>query len=159
MIFQTKDVFAVKCIQRSADQPILLFEPYRRKWHAQLRQRHPLRLPPPRIASTMPGAAVSVAVAPRRGNPIARRGTWQRLLALGDGRVGSVREHAIHAVAEHRRVQVSVSEQLLTPVFRNIDCDRSADPASGGRLERWPEQNAAEGSRESSRTCSLPVER
>jgi len=57
----------------------------------------------------MPAApAVSVAAAPRRGNPLARRGTWQRLLALGDRRVGGVREHVIHAVAEHRRVQVGI---------------------------------------------------
>ena len=56
----------------------------------------------------MPGAAASVAAAPHRGNPLARRGTWQRLLALGDGRIGGVREHAIHAVAEHRRVQVGI---------------------------------------------------
>lgn len=55
-----------------------------------------------------PAPAALVAAAPRRGNPLARRGTWQRLLALGDGRVGGVREHAIHAVAEHRRVQVGI---------------------------------------------------
>ncbi|MFN8891290.1 MAG: hypothetical protein ACK5WA_02880, partial [Alphaproteobacteria bacterium] len=72
---------------------------------------HPTGTPsgccPSSIASTNSAApAVSVAAAPRRGNPLARRGTWQRLLALGDGRVGGVREHAIHAVAEHRRVQV-----------------------------------------------------
>jgi hypothetical protein len=48
------------------------------------------------------------AAAPRRGDPLARPGTWQCLLALGDGRVGGVREHAIHAVAEHRRVQVGI---------------------------------------------------
>ena len=63
---------------------------------------------PSRIASTIPGTTLSVAAAPRRGNPLARRGTWQRLLALGDGRVGGVREHAIHAVAEHCRVQVGI---------------------------------------------------
>jgi hypothetical protein len=72
----------------------------------QPRQRHPLWFPPPWIASTTPRAAVPVAAAPYRGDPLARPGTWQRHLALGDGRVGGVREHAIHAVAEDRRVQV-----------------------------------------------------
>ena len=65
--------------------------------------RHPFS-----IAFPISGTALSVATAPRRGNPIARRGTWQRMLALGDGGVRSVREHAIHAVAEHCRVQVGI---------------------------------------------------
>ena len=62
----------------------------------------------PAWAPTSAHSAASIAAAPRRGNPLARWGTWQRLLALGDGRVGGVCEHAIHAVAEHRRVQVGI---------------------------------------------------
>jgi hypothetical protein len=90
----------------------------------------------------MAGAAVSVAAASQRGNPLARRGTWQRLLALDEGRVGGVREHAIHAVAKHCRVQVGIG---VGQGINMREQPRRAQPLQAIRISMRANANSARG--------------